>query len=105
MQISTIKKIGKTNYTFTGAGNNVYEAITELGKASFGNIEKCGICESDNLVLASHTAKGFTYTEIKCLKCKGSLTLGQRKENKDVSFLRRGDDGKYDWKAYVPSEK
>ena len=106
MQISTNKQIGKNSYTFTGEGKNMFEAITDLGKASFGNVPQCGLCGSDALYLEAHLAQGkFKYHSIKCGKCKGSLTFGTPTEDSDISYLRRNEDKSFAWQAFVPSTK
>jgi len=103
MQISNVKKIGKNEYTITGEGMNLFEAITDLNKASFGDIKECGICGSDALYLEAHTAQAkYKYHSIKCGKCRASLTFGRREDDDNVSFLRRTGEGKYDWKEYTP---
>ena len=101
LKVSTVKNIGKNKYTITGDGNNLFECIMELNKASFGDISKCGICDSDNLYLEAHVAQNkYKYHSIKCAKCRSSLTFGKREDNEDVSFLRRKEDGSYDWKKF-----
>jgi len=105
LQISTKKQIGKNEYTLTGDGANIYECVTELNKASFGDVDVCGVCGSDNLFLEAHLAKGkFKYSSIKCAKCRASLTFGKREDNDNVSFLRRKEDGSYDWQAFTPTK-
>lgn len=106
LKISTIKRIGKNVYTISADGENLYECVTELGKASFGDIDKCGICGSDALYLESHLGKQkYKYTTIKCAKCRSSLTFGRREDNDNVLFLRRKEDGSYDWQKFEPTQK
>lgn len=110
MQYTIKKKIGKETYTFIVEGKNLYEMVTESQKLSFGNVEKCGCCESDNLILNARLAqKKFKYVEVKCLACKASLVFGSTQENPDVYYLRKEEankDGfkKFAWKAYNPEE-
>ena len=106
MRISEVKKIGKKSYTFTGEGENLFQAITELGNASFGDVEKCGICGSDKLILEAHKTKeeNYEYCSIRCQDCKSSLTLGKTKKGNNF-FLRRDESGKYDWQKAKPIEK
>lgn len=106
MRISEVKKVGKKSYTFTGEGESLFEAVSELGSASFGDIEKCGICGSDCLFLEAHKTKeeNYEYVSIKCSACKSSLTLGKTKKG-NTYFLRRDESGKYDWKKFVPSKE
>jgi hypothetical protein len=102
--MSFSKKIGYRSYSFQVEGRNLYELAAESGKISFPDVPKCGICESDNLVLSSHVAQEYKYTETVCLKCRAKVNFGQRKDDADTFFLRRNDDGKQDWKAYVAKE-
>ncbi|MDD4804653.1 MAG: hypothetical protein PHN69_05720 [Candidatus Pacebacteria bacterium] len=105
LTVSTVKSIGKNKYTFSGNGENLFECITELGKASFGDVPECGICGSDNLYLESHVAQNkYKYHSIKCAKCRSSLTFGKRENDDNISFLRRAADGSYDWKKFEPKE-
>ena len=101
MRISEVKKIGKKSYTFTGEGENLFDALSQLGEASFGDIDKCGVCASDALILESHKTKeeNYEYVSIKCLKCKSSLTLGKTKKGNNF-FLRRDESGVYDWRKF-----
>jgi len=102
MRINEVKTVGKRKYTFSGEGNNVFEALIDLGKASFGDVFGCGLCKSDNLILEAHYAgdDNFEYSSVRCLDCKASLTLGKRKKG-EMMYLRRKEDGKYDWKEFV----
>ena len=101
MRISNEKKIGKNSYNITGEGKNLYEALMDLNKASFGDINTCGLCGSDDLYLEAHLAQGkYKYASVKCRKCRASLTFGKREDDENVSFLRRGEDGKYDWQEF-----
>lgn len=101
MRISNEKKIGRNSYNITGEGENLYEALMDLNKASFGDIPTCGVCNSDDLYLEAHLAQGkYKYSSVKCRKCRASLTFGKREDNDDVSFLRRKEDGKYDWQEF-----
>jgi hypothetical protein len=104
LTLSTTKKIGKNEYVITGEGTNLFECIMELNKASFGDIDTCGICDGNNLYLEAHIAQGkYKYHSVKCAKCMSSLTFGKRKDDDDVSFLRR-ENGRYDWKKFEPKE-
>ena len=84
----------------------MYELVTKSQKLSFGNIEQCGCCGSDNLILQSRLAqKKFKYTEIKCLKCKASLVFGCTTENPDVFYLRKDSNKNLAWQAFHPEQK
>ena len=110
MNLTIEKKIGKNTYPFTVEGKNLYELVMEQQKLSFGNVDKCGCCESDNLILNARLAqKKFKYVEVKCLKCKASLVFGCTQENPDVFYLRKEDADtngfkKFAWKAYNAEE-
>ena len=80
-------------------GKNLHELVMQSQKLSFGDVLKCGKCSKDNLRLAARKAQGFDYTEIRCNDCKASLTFGSKKEDKDVSYLRKDDNGHFDWKS------
>ena len=100
------KKIGKDIHEFTVEGSNLFELIQEQQKYSFGDVEKCGLCASENLILNSRLAqKKFKYVEIKCLNCKGSLVFGNTIDDPNTYYLRRDKQTKkYDWKEYKPEE-
>jgi len=117
MQLTIKKKVGKETYTFIVEGANLFETLMEANKLSFGNIDKCGLCGSENLILGAHEAKGkYKYVDIKCLNydCRGSLTFGKREDDPDTYFLRKaetenkGADGKaikqYAWKPFKVDE-
>ncbi len=108
MELFIKKKIGKELYTFTVEGKNLFECVLESQKLSFGNVDKCGICAGDNLILNARLAgpKKFKYVEIKCLSCKGALVFGSMTEQPDTYYLRKDKETKkYDWKEYNPDEK
>lgn len=98
MQLTIKKKIGKETYTFLVDGKNLHDLIMESKKLSFGNVEKCGLCSSDNLILDGRIAgpKKFAYAEIRCLDCKGSLTFGRTTEDLNVFYLRKEETGDKD---------
>lgn len=102
MHMTISKKIGKRTYHFKVNGTNLYEVVTESQKLSFNDVDICGMCKQDNLILNAREAKGYKYTEIKCLNkdCGATLTFGRKKEDEDTFFLRRREDKQYDWKKY-----
>lgn len=117
MQLTIKKKIGKETYTFIVEGQNLFETLMESNKLSFGNVEKCGLCGGDNLVLGAHLGKDkFKYADIKCLNydCRASLTFGNRADDPNTYYLRKedsdkkGQDGKiikqYAWKPFKIDE-
>lgn len=102
MEMIIKKQIGKTQYTFVVEGKNLHEITMESKKLSFYDVPKCGLCGSDNLFLTAHVAqKKFKYTEIRCAKCKATLTFGQTQEDPDTFYLRKNEQGEYDWKPYT----
>ena len=97
------KKVGKRTYEFTVEGENLHEAVMESKKLSFYDVHECGCCGSDNLVLDAHVAQDtYSYTTIKCNKCKASVNFGQQKKSPDVFYIRTRDNGQggkeADWK-------
>lgn len=111
------KKIGKEVHTFIVQGETMYDVLMEAGKFSFGDIEKCGICGGENLLLGAHEAKGkFKYVDIKCqnYECRASLTFGRPQEDPSTFYLRKEDTGKkneegkaikqYAWKPFKIDE-
>lgn len=101
MKMTKTIKAGKRNYTFQFEGNDLHEVVTASKYIGFEQVPKCGICGSDNLILDAHEAQGYKYTTIRCMKCRATLTLGERKD-KSAVFLRKNDTGNYDWRAYSP---
>ena len=103
MIIGDTRKIGKKKYIIAGQGDDVFEAITDLKKASFYDVHKCGICQSDNLTLDAHVAgvKKFKYATVKCLDCKAQLNFGKTQDGNNTMYLRMKDN-KLDWQAYTP---
>ena len=107
MELFINKVIGKHKYTFVVQGTNLYELLMEAQKLSFGDVYKCGLCSSEKIILSAHSAgkkDEFKYSEVKCLECKGQLTFGQRKDDKDTVFLRRDKDGNFEWRAFEKKE-
>jgi|ERR1035437_3784428 hypothetical protein len=96
------KKFGKNSSTFVVAGASFHEAILESAKLSFGDVEKCGICGSDDLYLGAHETKedSLLYAYVRCNKCRATLNFGQQKKDKNVVYLRTKDDKSFDWMKY-----
>lgn len=93
------KKIGKRTEHFSAQGNNLFELCQEIEKIAFPDVVECGICKKDNLYLKSYlTKENFKYIKIVCMDCGASVTFGHPKSNPDVSYLRKTEDGKIDWK-------
>lgn len=103
MELIIKKTIGKTVYPFTFTGSTLHEVVMESQKLSFPDVHTCGICGKDDLYLSAHVAEGYKYTEIRCNDCRAELTFGVRKDNPEVSYLRRDEkSGKYAWKKFQP---
>ena len=104
MQQVVKRKIGKNYETWMVEGKNMYECQMEAQKLSFYDVEKCGICNSDNIHLNARLAQNkFKYLEVKCDACKASLVFGSTQEDPNTFYLRKNKESKkYDWKAYTP---
>jgi hypothetical protein len=104
MQLSIRKQIGKTSYTFLVEGKNLWDVVMESEKLSFQDVHECGLCKCDLLYLKAYKTKekGFKYVKIVCSKCKGSLTFGSTQNDPDIYYLRKTDNGKFDWQKYEP---
>jgi len=107
MEMIIKKTIGSTVHTFVFTGNNLYDVVTESQKLSFPDVHACGKCGSTDLTLGTHLGKDsagkeFKYTDIKCgnPKCRASLTFGRPSKDPDTFYLRKDDQGKYDWKEF-----
>lgn len=101
MKLIINKQIGNKTYSFEVEGRNLFECIMESQKLSFSDIPKCGLCQSENLILNARLAQGkFKYVEVKCLNCKGQLTFGQKQDDADTYYLRRKEDKTYDWQKF-----
>jgi len=106
MELTIEKRIGKTVYPFTFTGENLHEVIMESQKLSFPDVDKCGLCGSDDLYLSAHVAQNkHKYTEIRCNnpKCRAELTLGRRQDDPNTMYLRKDESGKPIWKAFNPA--
>ena len=104
------KRFGKEVHTFMVEGKNLHEVVMESRKLSFGDIEKCGVCGSNDLELSAHVtdSKGFEYTYVRCKKCKATLNFGQQTKNDDIYYFKTIEipSGPYkgqkalDWKPF-----
>lgn len=104
------KKIGKDVHSFSVEGENLFDVVLTSRNLSFGDVHKCGKCQSEDLDLKAHTAKNrFKYVTINCRKCKAYLNFGQQQENPDVFYLRtrqEGDKKVLDWQdANTPMDE
>ena len=99
------KKIGKSAYTFVLSAPSFHEVVIESAKLSFGDVDVCGLCGSDDLYLHGHITKddNYEYAYIRCknYKCRATLNFGKQKKDSDVVYLRMKDDGKtLDWMKF-----
>lgn len=106
MEYTITKRIGSKAHHFKVSGNNLFEVVTEANKLSFPDVPCCGLCGNPDIELQSRKAQGkFKYTFIKCYRCGGELTFGQKQEEPDVFYLRKNDHGQFDWKPPVQKEQ
>jgi hypothetical protein len=97
------KKVGKNAYTFVLSAPSFQEVVIESTKMSFGDIDNCGLCGSDDLYLHGHVTKedNYEYAYVRCRKCAGTLNFGKQKKDTSVVYLRTKDDGKtLDWMKF-----
>jgi len=92
------KKFGKNSSTFVVSGEDFHEVVMNSSKLSFGDLDKCGVCSNDNLVLGAHVTKddGYKFTYVKCLACKSTLNFGQQKKDTSINYYRMKEDAKGD---------
>lgn len=109
MQMFIKKQIGKTAYTFVAEGENLHEMVKESQKLSFPDVPKCGLCGKDDLYLNARLAGDkdeYEYTEVKCRSCRAQLQFGQTKQDSNVFYLRKDNDGKCQWQRFEnPNEQ
>lgn len=103
------KKIGKEVHSFSVEGENLFDVVMTSRNLSFNDVDKCGCCGSDDLVLGAHIAKNkFKYVTIKCKKCKASVNFGQQQENPEIFYITtrsEGDKKVLDWTPFVAESK
>jgi phage FluMu protein Com len=102
MQQFIKKKIGKETINYVVEGKNAWECQMEAQKLSFYDVDKCGLCGSDNIHLAARLAQNkFKYLEIRCHNCRGSLTFGSKQEDPNTYYLRKDNETKkYSWEPF-----
>lgn len=107
MELFITKQIGLTKYTFVVEGKNLHELTMESQKLSFDDVDKCGICGSNRLILNARVAgpKKFKYVEVKCRSCKGALVFGNMTESPDTYYLRKNEKKEFAWKEYSPEDE
>ena len=103
------KKIGKETHSFSVEGENLHDVVMTSRNLSFSDVDNCGCCGSDELMLGAHVAKNkFKYVTIKCKKCKASVNFGHQQENPEIFYITtRDEDGKkvLDWTPSVAENK
>lgn len=105
------KKIGKETHQFSVEGENLHDVVMTSKNLSFYDVDKCGCCGSDDLMLSAHVAKNkFKYVTIKCKnpKCKASVNFGQQQENPEIFYITTREEGGkkvLDWKLPSPESK
>lgn len=106
IQKKVTKKIGRNIEVFMVEGKNLHQVVMAEKNLSFGDVDECGICHKDYLVLNARITpkEGYEFVEIKCLSCKGALVFGRNKKNPDSFYLRRNDDKTYKWIAFSPEQ-
>jgi hypothetical protein len=99
MQLVVKKQIGKNLITFICDGENLFDLIHQQDNLAFPDVIACE-CGSQELSLRSRVTKqeGYKYVFVKCSDCGSELTFGQRRDNPNLFYLRRRDDGSLDWK-------
>lgn len=106
MKYTVTKRIGYKNHHFQVQGNNLYECVTEANKLSFPDVPVCGICGSEHLELQSrHAQDKYKYCYVKCFGCGGELTFGQKMEDPNVVYLRKNEQGFFDWRQLSPKDQ
>ena len=106
MKMIIKKTIGGKSYEFQFEGQNLFECVMESQKLSFNDVYKCGKCGSEHLYFSAYNTKeGYKYVKVACAKCRASVTFGSKREDPDVSFLRKTSEGKIDWQEYKGKEE
>jgi hypothetical protein len=102
MEMSFNRQFGGKKYTFTVAGNNLFELVMQAQKISSFDVFKCGMCESEHLYLYAYTTEkgNFDYVKLVCADCKAQVTFGQPKKDKNTFYLRKNEDKSIAWEKY-----
>lgn len=105
MKLVTIKQIGKRKYIFQHSGESLFDVLMDSQNLSFPDVEKCGICQSDDIFFEAHYGtdengkEAYEYVCIRCKKCGATLTLGRNK-NSDIFHLRKDKKKNIAWVKY-----
>ena len=92
MKIKVNKLLGSTSIVFEVDNPNIKDALYSAGiLASMPT--KCK-CESEDVILASNSAKGYTFVYVKCNKCVSKAQLGEYKDKSGYYWK--------EWEKYIP---
>lgn len=108
MQKSVRKRIGNEVHTFIIEGKTLFDVMKEESKLSFDDVDRCGLCGSQDLKLSCHTTKeeGHEYVHVNCKNpnCRARLNFGQQKKDSSVFYLKTKQDQNgnsvYDWQQF-----
>ena len=110
-KIEIVKKVmlGKNALTMMVTGEDFHDTALECANLSFGDIDKCGICGKDDLVLGAHKTpkENFVYAYVRCKNCRATLNFGEQKKGNIVYYrTKQGADGKkvLDWMEFKKDE-
>ena len=99
MEITITRRVGRRDYQFRFTGETLHDVLIKSQHLGFGDVDQCGKCHGDNLVLEAYTTEGdgYEYVKVRCLTCKAQLTMGKTKKE-GAYFLRRKENSKeFDW--------
>ena len=104
------KRFGNEVHTFSVEGETFEDVVLASTNLSFGDVDCCGLCGSNELELSGHVTKddGYVYVYVRCKKCRGTLNFGKQKKNTSIFYLRTKEvNGKdyYDWKPFEKVQK
>ena len=108
MQLFIKKRIGQETYTFVVEGKNLFEVVMESQKLSFDDVDVCGVCGKNHLILNARITPEdhYEYVEVKCLSCKAQLVFGRPKKVADTYYLRKDKETKkLQWKEFTPAQE
>jgi hypothetical protein len=107
MKMNITKLIGQNNYTFTVEGSNLFELVQESQKLGFGDIDKCGLCGSDQISLRSYITEKdhFEYVKVSCSKCFAQVTFGKSKKDPNTFYLRKNEDKSIAWEKIAKKDE
>jgi MinD superfamily P-loop ATPase len=102
IRLKVPKKFGKRLYNFEVEAETFFDVLIQAERLSFNSVDKCGVCGSDSLKLSAYVTEKdhFEYVKVQCLNCRASLTFGKKKNDPETYYLRKNEDGAYDWKEF-----